>query len=147
MDTPVQGVQTTTFTLDEVPKASIEISSDEQRIEFCKDFRSLQRRVNVIFRQIFIARQELLNKFCFTTSQTARRERRQVEVLRFPSSLPPMYHMKVKAVQQTGLVTLPFTANITAGSRAWWGSVTSPDSIIDHRADIMLFSQVCQRNI
>ena len=119
MDTPVQGVQTTTFTLDEVPKASIEISSDEQRIEFCKDFRSLQRRVDVIFRQIFITRQELLNKFCFTTSQTARRERRQVEVLRFPSSLPPMYHMKVQAVQQTGVVTLPFTANITAGSRAW----------------------------
>ena len=39
LDAPVQGIQASTFTLDEVPKTSIEIDADGQRIEFCKDFR------------------------------------------------------------------------------------------------------------
>ena len=42
LDAPVQGIQASTFTLDEVPKTSIEIDTDGQRIEFCKDFRWTQ---------------------------------------------------------------------------------------------------------
>ena len=61
----------------------------------------------------------MLNKFCFSDDTSAQRERRQVEVLMFPTSLPPMFDMKVMAVQQTGVITVPFTANITAGSKTW----------------------------
>lgn len=61
----------------------------------------------------------MLNKFCFSDDTFAQRERRQVEVLMFPTSLPPMFDMKVMAVQQTGVITVPFTANITAGSKTW----------------------------
>ena len=64
-------------------------------------------------------RQELLNKFSFTTDGQALRERRQSEVLRLPSSVPPMFEMAVVAVRQTGLISLPFTASITAGLRSW----------------------------
>ena len=62
----------------------------------------------------------MLNKFCFSDDTFAQRERRQVEVLMFPTSLPPMFDMKVMAVQQTGVITVPFTANITAGSKTWF---------------------------
>lgn len=61
----------------------------------------------------------MLNKFFFSDDTSAQRERRQVEVLMFPTSLPPMFDMKVMAVQQTGVITVPFTANITAGSKTW----------------------------
>ena len=64
-------------------------------------------------------RQEMINKFSFTTDSLALRERRQTEVLRLPSSVPPMFEMAVVAVRQTGLISLPFTATITAGLRSW----------------------------
>ena len=61
----------------------------------------------------------MINKFTFTTDLLAVRERRQDEVLRLPSSVPPMFEMAVVAVRQTGRVSLPFTATITAGIRSW----------------------------
>ena len=64
-------------------------------------------------------RQELLNKFSFTTERLAERARRQSEVVRLPSSVPPMFEMAVVVVRQTGTVSLPFTASISAGLRSW----------------------------
>ena len=61
----------------------------------------------------------MLNKFCFTSATEAVRERRQKEVLRFPTRLPPMFDMKVLTVQQVGVITLPFTATIRAGTKSW----------------------------
>ena len=64
-------------------------------------------------------RQELLNKFSFTTERLAERGRRQSEVVRLPCSVPPMFEMAVVVVRQTGTVSLPFTATISAGLRSW----------------------------
>jgi len=110
---PVPGLAGKSFSLEEVPKLQIEIQTSEGKIDIGKNFR-----------------QELVNRFTFSSGQTAQRHRSVTESLALPPCVPPMFEMKVSTVKYTGTVKIPFVASFSSGNKTWDlnGEYTGKDS-------------------
>merc|ERR1719342_393451 len=102
LDECVNGIVGCSFTLEDVPKFHIEIEHDEGKIEFGKEFR-----------------QELMNKFIFSSEQAAQRNRTLSEVISMPPAIPPMFEIQVSTMVYTGSIKIPFKATFNSGNRVW----------------------------
>jgi hypothetical protein len=101
------------FTLEKVPKEGIVFGQLGTALETGTDFR-----------------QELSAAFTFTTDKSSSRERRRVEAVRMPSSLPPQTEVRSTTTIEEGRVKVPFKATFTSGLREWTttGTYTGVDS-------------------
>jgi len=112
-DQPEENLTGSSFVLEEVPKTQIEIIHEQGKLEFGKEFR-----------------QEMMNKFTFSTDSQATRDRVVTEVMSLPSSVPPMFELQLSTVRFTGEVTIPFRATFESGIKTWHktGLYTGTDS-------------------